>query len=124
MEVSPYKFNQPGGEAKPDYVHVAPCPDVYGGKFTDKMYPDADMGALYAQPIEEICQKQLAKGQGVAAFIAESLQSCGGQILPPAGYFRQSTMRYALPEAFALLTRFRWDLDAWAATIGHSRPKT
>ncbi|EDW94440.1 alanine--glyoxylate aminotransferase 2-like isoform X1 [Drosophila yakuba] len=88
MEVSPYKFNQPGGEPKPDYVHVAPCPDVYGGKFTDKMYPDADMGALYAQPIEEICQKQLAKGQGVAAFIAESLQSCGGQILPPAGYFQ------------------------------------
>jgi len=75
MEVSPYKFNQPGGEVKPDYVHVAPCPDIYGGKFTDKMYPNADMGALYAQPIEEICQKQLAKGQGVAAFIAESLQS-------------------------------------------------
>jgi len=88
MEVSPYKFNQPGGEVKPDYVHVAPCPDIYGGKFTDKMYPNADMGALYAQPIEEICQKQLAKGQGVAAFIAESLQSCGGQILPPAGYFQ------------------------------------
>ncbi|KAH8266400.1 hypothetical protein KR038_006325 [Drosophila bunnanda] len=90
MEVSPYKFNQPGGETKPDYVHVAPCPDVYGGQFTDKMYPDADMGALYARPIEEICQRQLAKGHGhgVAAFIAESLQSCGGQILPPAGYFQ------------------------------------
>ncbi|XP_022209288.1 alanine--glyoxylate aminotransferase 2-like [Drosophila obscura] len=88
MEVSPYKFNQPGGEKKPDYVHVAPCPDTYGGQFTDKMYPNADLGALYAQPIEEICQRQLAKGQGVAAFIAESLQSCGGQILPPAGYFR------------------------------------
>jgi len=42
MEVSPYKFNQPGGEVKPDYVHVAPCPDIYGGKFTDKMYPNAD----------------------------------------------------------------------------------
>ncbi|KAH8289465.1 hypothetical protein KR054_005788 [Drosophila jambulina] len=90
MEVSPYKFNQPGGETKPDYVHVAPCPDVYGGQFTDKMYPDADMAALYARPIEEICQRQLAKGHGhgVAAFIAESLQSCGGQILPPAGYFQ------------------------------------
>ncbi|EDV33899.1 uncharacterized protein Dana_GF19062 [Drosophila ananassae] len=88
MEVSPYKFNQPGGEKKPDYVHVAPCPDVYGGQFTDKMHPDADMGALYARPIEEICERQLAKGEGVAAFIAESLQSCGGQILPPAGYFQ------------------------------------
>lgn len=26
-------------------------------------------------------------GKGVAAFIAESLQSCGGQIIPPVGYF-------------------------------------
>lgn len=88
MEISPYKFNQPGGEQKPDYVHVAPCPDIYGGQFTDKMYPNADMGALYAQPIVEICERLQAKGKGVAAFIAESLQSCGGQILPPAGYFQ------------------------------------
>lgn len=88
MEISPYKFNQPGGEQKPDYVHVAPCPDIYGGQFTDKMYPNADMGTLYAQPIVEICERLQAKGKGVAAFIAESLQSCGGQILPPAGYFQ------------------------------------
>ncbi|TDG40314.1 hypothetical protein AWZ03_013258 [Drosophila navojoa] len=88
MEISPYKFNQPGGAKKPDYVHVAPCPDIYGGQFTDKLYPNADLGALYAQPIADICERQLAKGQGVAAFIAESLQSCGGQILPPAGYFQ------------------------------------
>ncbi|EDW29777.1 GL14846 [Drosophila persimilis] len=52
------------------------------------MYPNADLGALYAQPIEEIWQRQLGYGQCVAAFIAESLQSCGGQILPPPGYFR------------------------------------
>lgn len=25
----------------------------------------------------------------IAAFIAESLQSCGGQVIPPAGYFQQ-----------------------------------
>lgn len=25
----------------------------------------------------------------VAAFIAESLQSCGGQVIPPAGYFQK-----------------------------------
>ncbi|ALC49682.1 CG8745 [Drosophila busckii] len=88
MEISPYKFNQPGGEPKPEYVHVAPCPDIYGGQFTDKLYPNANLAALYAKPIEDICARQLANGQGVAAFIAESLQSCGGQILPPAGYFQ------------------------------------
>ncbi|KAH8387695.1 hypothetical protein KR093_008927 [Drosophila rubida] len=89
MEISPYKFNQPGGEQKVDYVHVAPCPDSYGGQYTDKQFPDADLGLLYAQPVADICERQLAKGQGVAAFIAESLQSCGGQILPPAGYFQR-----------------------------------
>ncbi|XP_068140892.1 alanine--glyoxylate aminotransferase 2-like [Drosophila tropicalis] len=88
MEVSPYKFNMPGGEKKLDYVHVAPCPDIYNGQITDKMYPDADLAKLYAQPVEDICKNQVAKGQGVAAFIAESLQSCGGQILPPPGYFK------------------------------------
>lgn len=25
----------------------------------------------------------------IAAFIAESLQSCGGQVIPPPGYFQQ-----------------------------------
>ncbi|XP_062139285.1 alanine--glyoxylate aminotransferase 2-like [Drosophila sulfurigaster albostrigata] len=89
MEISPYKFNQPGGEKKPDYVHVAPCPDIYGGQYTDKEFPNADLGLLYAQPIADICERQMAKGEGVAAFIAESLQSCGGQILPPAGYFQR-----------------------------------
>ncbi|XP_011177329.2 alanine--glyoxylate aminotransferase 2-like [Zeugodacus cucurbitae] len=88
MEVSPYKFNQPGGEPKPDYVHVAPCPDVYRGKFVDKEHPGADMAQLYCEPIVEVCKKLQAQGKGVAAFIAESLQSCGGQIIPPPGYFR------------------------------------
>ncbi|XP_054728962.1 alanine--glyoxylate aminotransferase 2-like [Anastrepha obliqua] len=88
MEVSPYKFNQPGGEPKPDYIHVAPCPDVYRGKFTDKDHPGADMAKLYCAPIEDICKQLKAQGKGVAAFIAESLQSCGGQIIPPTGYFR------------------------------------
>lgn len=89
MEISPYKFNQPGGDIKPDYVHVAPCPDVYGGKFQSKYYPNADMADLYAKPVEDICENLKKQGKGVAAYIAESLQSCGGQILPPKGYFQK-----------------------------------
>ncbi|XP_037937353.1 alanine--glyoxylate aminotransferase 2-like [Teleopsis dalmanni] len=88
MEISPYKFNQPGGDPKPDYVHVAPCPDIYGGLYTDKDYPNADMAEIYSRPIADICEKLKLQGKGVAAFIAESLQSCGGQIIPPDGYFR------------------------------------
>lgn len=90
MEISPYKFNLPGGEPKPDYVHVAPSPDVYGGEFKDKHHPDKDMGEVYANSVAKICQNLKDQGKGVAAFIAESLQSCGGQIIPPEGYFKSA----------------------------------
>lgn len=36
--------------------------------------------------------KELARSLSpaqIAAFITESLQSCGGQVVPPAGYFQQ-----------------------------------
>ena len=29
IDLSPYKYDGPGGLGKPDYVHVLPCPDVY-----------------------------------------------------------------------------------------------
>lgn len=86
MEISPYKFNQPGGDRKPDFVHVAPCPDVYRGKYRDCDYPEGtDLGQLYA---DEVAKLVAQSPQGVAAFIAESLQSCGGQIIPPKDYFK------------------------------------
>ena len=88
MEISPYKFNQPGGDPKPDYVHVAPCPDVYGGLYKDKDHCQDNMAEVYAKPIKDICESLMAQGKGVAGFIAESLQSCGGQIIPPEGYFK------------------------------------
>lgn len=90
MEISPYKFNQPGGDPKKDYVHVAPCPDVYRGKYTDKNYSEEELSDLYSSEIQQIIdQLRSEKNEGVAGFIAESLQSCGGQILPPKGYFQK-----------------------------------
>nr|XP_029717543.1 alanine--glyoxylate aminotransferase 2-like isoform X1 [Aedes albopictus] len=87
MEISPYKFNQPGGDPKPEFVHVAPCPDVYRGKHRDCDYPDGtDMGQLYADEVARLVE---GSRTGVAAFIAESLQSCGGQIIPPKDYFKK-----------------------------------
>ena len=66
----------------------ASCPDPYAGKYTDQTHPDADLGKLYADDVKEIVDKVQAKGKGVAAFYAESLQSCGGQVIPPAGYLK------------------------------------
>lgn len=42
---------------------------------------------MYAGEVARICEAAKKNG-GVCAFIAESLQSCGGQIIPPEGYLK------------------------------------
>ncbi|XP_046391879.1 5-phosphohydroxy-L-lysine phospho-lyase-like [Ischnura elegans] len=88
IDISPYKFNLPGGGGKPDWVHVAACPDTYRGKYRSRDYPNEDLGLKYAEDVKEICQEAAANGRTICGFIAESLQSCGGQIIPPANYLR------------------------------------
>uniref|UniRef100_A0A8D9B7U9 Alanine--glyoxylate aminotransferase 2-like n=1 Tax=Cacopsylla melanoneura TaxID=428564 RepID=A0A8D9B7U9_9HEMI len=88
IDISPYKFRQFGSAAKKDWVHVAPCPDVYRGKYTADSYPHEDLGIKYAQDVQDLIAAMAKEGRKPCAFFAESLQSCGGQIIPPANYFR------------------------------------
>ena len=82
IDISPYKFNGPGGTGKPPWVHVAPLPDVYRGQ-TRAAGPTPDSFAdAVARSIDEI----RAGGAGLCGFIAESCPSVGGQIMLPAGY--------------------------------------
>ncbi|KAG7213606.1 hypothetical protein KM043_002859 [Ampulex compressa] len=87
IDISPYKFNKPNGTGQKDWVHVAPCPDVYRGKYRTIDHPKEDLGAKYAEDVNDICKNIKAQGRGVCAYIAESLISVGGQILPPQSYF-------------------------------------
>ena len=66
----------------------ASCPDVYRGKFREVDHPGEDLGKMYADEVRDICKKAREDGRSIAAYIAESLQSCGGQIIPPDNYFR------------------------------------
>ncbi|XP_033871097.1 ethanolamine-phosphate phospho-lyase-like isoform X1 [Acipenser ruthenus] len=86
IDISPYKFLQLGKSAKKDFVHVASSPDTYRGQFRED-HPDP--ATAYADEVKDILQEIHKKGRKIAAFIAESLQSCGGQIIPPAGYFQK-----------------------------------
>jgi ethanolamine-phosphate phospho-lyase len=87
IELSPYKFNSHGGEGKKPWVHVAPSPDVYRGKHRlDSCDAGKDLGQLYADDVKQLIDRAHSDGRRIAAFYAESLQSCGGQVIPPAGY--------------------------------------
>ena len=56
----------------------------------DKDFPGQDMGVLYASDIEAVCQRLKSRGKKPGAFIAESLQSVGGQIIYPKNYLREA----------------------------------
>ncbi|XP_028347969.1 ethanolamine-phosphate phospho-lyase isoform X6 [Physeter macrocephalus] len=85
IEISPYKF-QKGKDVKKEFVHVAPAPDIYRGKYRED---HTDPASAYADEVKKIIDEAHNSGRKIAAFIAESMQSCGGQIIPPAGYFQK-----------------------------------
>jgi len=83
IDISPYKFNGPGGDGAPDWVAISELADPYRGRFG---YDDPEAGAHYAADIDRARDALASRGHGLAGFIAESFPSVGGQIEPPAGY--------------------------------------
>jgi 4-aminobutyrate aminotransferase-like enzyme/Ser/Thr protein kinase RdoA (MazF antagonist) len=83
IDISPYKFDGPGGRGKKPWVHVAPIPNDYRGAYRRG---DPQAGAKYARHVEEILERLRGQRREVAAFIAETLPSVAGQIVFPPGY--------------------------------------
>ena len=81
IDISPYKFAGPGGQGKPSHVQIAMMPDPYRGP-----YREADAGDSYAQHVQKAVQTIKSEGRATAAFIAETLLGCGGQVVLPEGY--------------------------------------
>lgn len=120
IEVSPYKYEGRGGFRQRPHVHKATAPDTYRGAHTGE-----DAGPLYAQEvrytaalnrvraavwlhlmlcvdvavIRSICEGLSAKGKRPAAFIAESILGCGGQLVLPDGYLEVRPLEEAGWEA-------------------------
>lgn len=93
INISRYKLDGMKDQVhkQPDYVHVVPCPDTYRGKFRDCDYPPGeDLGEKYANEVDRIIKDIQDQGKGVCCFIAESMQSCGGQIIYPEGYLKRA----------------------------------
>ena len=84
VDISPYKFAGPGGTGPRPWVYVAPMPDDYRGRYRRG---DPAAGPRYAALVGEILERD--PPPEIAAFIAETWPSVGGQVVPPPGYFSE-----------------------------------
>jgi 4-aminobutyrate aminotransferase-like enzyme/Ser/Thr protein kinase RdoA (MazF antagonist) len=84
IDISPYKFNGPGGAGRKPWVHIAPVADDYRGPYKRN---DPDAGLKYAADVAAIIRQ--IGDRGFAGYIAETLPSVGGQIVFPPGYLKE-----------------------------------
>ncbi len=84
MQVSSYKFDSKGGSGKPEHTHILPLPDSYRGLHTK----ENNLGSIYGNYAQQHIDRLALVDRGIAGFMGESIISCGGQIVPPKGYFK------------------------------------
>jgi 4-aminobutyrate aminotransferase-like enzyme/Ser/Thr protein kinase RdoA (MazF antagonist) len=87
IDISPYKFDGPGGAGAPAHVHKVTMPDTYRGPYKAD---DPAAGEKYAGHVAETVEQIQKKGKRLSAFICESALGCGGQIILPEGYLREA----------------------------------
>ena len=92
VNLSPYKFDGPGGKGCRPWVRVAPMPDAFRGCHRGD---PAEVAPLYAEHVAEAARALETeptwfhdRPPGAAAFFHESILSCGGQIPLPPGYLK------------------------------------
>lgn len=111
IDISPYKFDGPGGSGAPPWVHKLPLPCGYRGLFRNA----PDPVAAYVAQAAEVIRGVEAEGREVAAFVAEALMGTAGQVVFPPGY---------LKEMFALVRRAGGLCIADEVQIGFGRVGT
>ena len=87
IDISPYKFNGTGGGGKPSHVEIAAMPDGFRGPIRGF---GSGAGDFYARSVAEKLETIQARDGQVAAFFAEGILSCGGQMPLPADYLKRA----------------------------------
>ena len=87
IDISPYKFDGPGGSGAPPHVHKVMMPDTYRGPYKAD---DLEAGPKYARHVAKAVEHIQNSGKRLSAFICESALGCGGQIILPDGYLREA----------------------------------
>ena len=82
IDISHYKYDHKGGTGKQEYIIQTPMPKAFGSGFID----NGEAGRYFANKTME--QIRADKNQ-IAAFIAEPIVGCGGQVPLAKGYLNQ-----------------------------------
>lgn len=82
IEISHYKYNHKGGRGKAASIVETPMPKVYGSGFRQESRAAAHYAGIAQQQIYDA-------HQSIAAFIAEPIVGCGGQVPLAQGYLQQ-----------------------------------
>ncbi|HEY7523210.1 MAG TPA: aminotransferase class III-fold pyridoxal phosphate-dependent enzyme [Candidatus Limnocylindrales bacterium] len=90
VEVSPYKFDGPGGAGRPEHVHVAPLPDPYRGAHRGRT---EEAGVAYAADLERVVEDAAAANRPIGTFLVEPIPGTAGHIVPPPGYLAAAFAR-------------------------------
>ena len=85
IELSPYKYDGPGGKGSAPHIQKVIMPDVYRGPFRAD---DPKAAEKYAKYMQNAITQIQQKNQGLAAFFCESLPGVAGQIVFPDGYLK------------------------------------
>ncbi|MFC1876225.1 aminotransferase class III-fold pyridoxal phosphate-dependent enzyme [Thermodesulfobacteriota bacterium] len=87
VDISPYKHDGPGGSGAPPWVQTVMMPDGYRGPFKGQ---GGGTGSAYADDVKKAIDRVRSQGNGVAAFICESVLGCGGQVVLPDSYLKEA----------------------------------
>ena len=85
IEISPYKHNSKGGSGPPSYVHTLPIPDAYRGKHRGHKALNG-----YLEELKKILLSIKKDGKKLSAFFVEPIMGCGGQLILPDKFLKQS----------------------------------
>ncbi|MCX8159891.1 MAG: aminotransferase class III-fold pyridoxal phosphate-dependent enzyme [Candidatus Saccharicenans sp.] len=87
VEVSPYKFDGPGGKGAPPFVHKVPTPDPYRGLYRGKTEETADK---YAAEVEKLVSGLVSQNKRLVGIMAESMMGCAGQVIYPPCFLKKA----------------------------------
>jgi 4-aminobutyrate aminotransferase-like enzyme len=79
VDISPYKFDGPGGSGRPDHTHVVTLPDA----FRRPLGPTADR---YVEQVVARLEEVRAAGRRVGGFISEPVPGTAGQVVLVDGF--------------------------------------